>query len=305
MNNHSSKIKKSTAVKYSAADKLFMTINGVVMSIITVLILYPLYYVLVASLTDPDIVNTGKFLLYPEKLFLDGYIRIFQIESIWRGYANTLLYTTAGTIVSLILTVPAAYVLSRKDLGGRKIIMLLIIFTMFFQGGLIPLFLVIKKVQIYNTIWAIILPHAVSVWNLIICRSFFASSIPDELLEASRIDGAKDFGFLFRIVLPLSKTIIAVMTLFSATALWNSYFPALMFLRDSSKMPLQVILRDLIIVNQVAQMAGDVEEMERRMKLADQLKYGIILVSTLPMLILYPFVQKYFVKGVMVGSVKG
>lgn len=293
------------SIKYSTADKIFVLINGLVMSVIGLLILYPLYYVLVASFTDPDIVNTGKFLLYPEKLYLEGYIRIFQIPSIWKGYENTLLYTAVGTLVSLLLTVPAAYVLSRKDLGGRKIIMFFIVFTMFFQGGIIPLFLVVRNLQIYNTIWAIVLPYAVSVWNLIICRAFFQNSIPGELFDASRIDGTKDFGFFFRIVLPLSKTIIAVMALFYATALWNSYFPALMFLRDADKMPLQVILRDLIIINQVSQVAGDVEEMERRARLAEQLKYGIILVSCLPMLCFYPFMQKYFIKGVMIGSVKG
>lgn len=293
------------SIKYSTADKIFTITNGIVMSVISILILYPLYYVVVASFSDPDIVNTGKFLLYPEKLYLDGYIRIFQISSIWEGYENTLLYTTAGTIVSIILTVPAAYVLSRKDFGGRKIIMFFIVLTMFFQGGLIPLFLVVQKIQIYNTMWAIILPYAVSVWNLIICRAFFQTSIPDELFDSSRIDGTSDFGFFFKIVLPLSKTILAVMALFYGTALWNSYFPGLMFLRDTDKMPLQVILRDLIIVNQVSQMTGDVEEMERRMKLAEQLKYGIILVSSLPMLCIYPFMQRYFVKGVMVGSVKG
>lgn len=297
--------KKQSTIKNSTSDRAFMIIIGIIMTIVSILILYPLYYVIIASFTDPNIVNTGKLLLYPEKLFLEGYIRIFQIKSIWIGYANTILYTTVGTMVSVILTVPGAYVLSRKDFVGRKIIMYFITFTMFFQGGIIPLFLVIQNINIYNTIWAVTLPYAVSVWNLIICRSFFNESISDELLNAAQIDGAEDFEFFFKIVLPLSKTIIAVMILFYATTLWNSYFPALMFLMDNDKMPLQVILRDLIIVNQISGMTGDVEEMERRMKLAEQLKYGIILVATLPMLIIYPFIQKYFVKGIMIGAVKG
>ncbi len=297
--------KKLTSIPSSAADKIFDMLNLIFMIMICLAIVYPLYYVLIASFTEPHIVNSGKLLLYPEKIFLGGYQRIFNYSPIWQGYKNTIIYTVVGTIISLVVTVPAAYALSRKDLVFRRFLIFLFTFTMFFSGGLIPLYLVIRGLKIYNTIWAIVLPSSVSVWNLIICRSFFESSIPNELLEAARIDGCTDYGFFFRIVLPLSSTIITVMILFYSTAMWNSFMNALMFLGDADKMPLQVILRNLILVNQASNLTVDASEMIMRQKLAEQLKYGVIVVAALPLLVCYPFLQKYFAKGVMVGAVKG
>ncbi len=292
--------------RVSLGDQVFDALNTCVMLLIGLLVLYPLYYVLLASFTDPNIVNSGQLLLYPKRLYLQGYQRILAFSPLWRGYANTVLYVFVGTVIALVTTVPCAYALSRRDLRWRRPLMLLFTFTMFFQGGLIPLFLVILNLGIYNTIWAMTLPTAVSVWNLIICRSFFDSAIPDELLQASQIDGCTDFRFFFSIVLPLSSTILAVMTLFYSTAIWNSFFNPLMFLQDNEKMPLQVVLRNLVISNQANTMAvGSAQEMVDRKKTVDQLKYGIIVVSALPLMAVYPVLHKYFAKGVMVGSIKG
>ena len=286
-------------------DRIFDVCIIVFLGIICILVLYPLYYVLVASFTDPNIVNTGKMLLYPEELYLDGYKEIFKYRDIWSGYWNTIQYTVVGTIIAVAITVPAAYALSRRDMMGRKTIMFLFTFTMFFQGGIIPLFLLINNLKIYDSIWAIVLPTAVSVWNLIICRTFFESSIPKEILEAAKIDGCTELGIFFKIVLPVSMTIIAVMILFYATGLWNSFMNPLMFLRSGDKMPLQVVLRNLVLSNQAAAMSADALDAAMRQKMADQMKYGIIVVSAVPLLCVYPFLQKYFVKGVMVGAVKG
>lgn len=296
---------ESHALKRTTGDLIFDVINGVIMVLLCICIAYPLYYVLVASLTDPTVVNSGKVLWYPEKIFTKGYAKIFEYKPIWTGYFNTILYSVTGTALSLATTIPCAYALSRRDLFGRRVINFLFTFTMFFGGGIIPLYIVITNLGIYNTIFAMILPTAVSVYNLIVCRSFFDSSIPIELLEAARLDGCTDFGFFFKIVLPLSSTIIAVMVLFYTTSMWNSFMNALMFMQDQDKMPLQVILRNLILSNQASALTSGGTEMIDRQKLAEQLKYGVIVVSALPLLVLYPFVQKYFAKGMMIGAVKG
>lgn len=243
--------------------------------------------------------------MYPEKLFFAGYQKIISYKPLWTGFYNTILYTVTGTVVAIAVTVPCAYSLSRKDLAGRRVLNFLFTFTMFFNGGIIPLYLVINKLGIYNTIFAMILPTAVSVYNLIVCRSFFDSTISDELVEAAKLDGASDFRIFFRIVIPISKTIIAVMILFYATSLWNSFMNALMFMGEQNKMPLQVILRNIVLSNQASSVLSSGADMIERQKLAEQLKYGVIVVSTLPLMVVYPFVQKYFAKGVMVGAVKG
>lgn len=296
---------QNSLIKPTLGDRIFDICNTILMFVVCIVVVYPLYYVLIASFTEPQIVNSGKLLLYPEELFLGGYERIFKYKPIWSGYWNTIKYTVIGTVLSICMTIPAAYTLSRRDLFGRRILMFLFTFTMFFSGGLIPLYLLIQNLNIYNTIWAIALPTAVSVWNLIVCRSFFEGNLPGELLEAARIDGCTDYGFFFKIALPLSSTIIAVMILFYSTAMWNSFMNALMFLGDMEKMPLQVILRNLILVNQASNLTVDASEMIMRQKLAEQLKYGVIVVAALPLLVCYPFLQKYFAKGVMVGAVKG
>lgn len=289
----------------SKGDRVFTIINAIIMILVCIVVVYPLYYVLLASVTDPVVVNSGKLLLYPEAWYTEGYVTTLEYGPLWTAYKNTIVYTVVGTVVSLICTIPAGYALSRMDLVGRKPIMFLFTFTMFFSGGMIPLYLTIQQLNIYNTIWAMVLPVAVSAYNLIVCRSFFDTSVPIELLEAAKIDGCSDFGFFFKIAIPLSKTIIAVMTLFYATAMWNQFFNALMYLQDYDKMPLQVVLRDLVLMNQANQMGSSGAEMVTRQKLAEQLKYCIVVVAAFPLLCIYPFLQKYFAKGVTIGAVKG
>ena len=259
---------------------------------------------MLASITDPKVVHTGKLLLYPEAPYFKGYAEALAYPQLISGYTNTIWYTVLNAIVALCCTIPAAYSLSRRDLIGRRGIMFLFTFTMFFNGGIIPMFLTIKNLKIYNTAWALVLPAAVSVYNLIVCRSFFESTLPQELLEAAQIDGCNDFRFFFTMAIPLSKTIIAVMLLYYATAMWNTFFNALMFLQDESRMPLQVVLRNLVLSNQLSMSASGAEFAEKQ-KLVDQLKYVIITVSAVPLMIVYPFVQKYFASGVMLGAVKG
>ncbi|MBQ8618026.1 MAG: carbohydrate ABC transporter permease [Clostridia bacterium] len=288
----------------SAGDRLFDTVNLAILIVLCAIVVYPLYYVVLASITDPAVVHTGKLLLYPEAPYFKGYAEALTYPQLLSGYANTIWYTFLNAIVALATTVPAAYALSRRDLVGRRAVMFLFTFTMFFNGGIIPMFLTIKNLKIYNTAWALVLPAAVSVYNLIVCRSFFESSLPQELLEAAQIDGCNDFRFFFTMAIPLSKTIIAVMLLYYATSMWNTFFNALMFLQDESRMPLQVVLRNLVLSNQLSMSASGAEFAEKQ-KLVDQLKYVIITVSAVPLMIVYPFVQKYFASGVMLGAVKG
>lgn len=294
-----------TVAKAGRGDIAFSIINAVIMTLICIVIVYPLYYVLLASVTDPVVVTSGKMLFYPEAWYVNGYSTTIKYTPLWTGYRNTIVYTLVGTLIALGCTVPAGYALSRKDLFGRRSIMFVFTFTMFFNGGIVPLFLTIKSLDIYNTLWAMVLPVAVSAYNLIVCRSFFESSVPDELLEAAKIDGCSDFGFFFKIAIPISSTIIAVMSLFYATALWNQFFNALMFLQDDVKMPLQVILRNLVLMNQSNQMGSSAAEMVTKQKLAEQLKFCVVVVSAFPLLMVYPFLQKYFAKGVTIGAVKG
>ena len=285
---------------------MFDVINTLLMIVLCVLVVYPLYYVLVASFTEPSVVSSGRMLFYPEKLFLNGYKKLITYQPIWNGYYNTILYTVVGTLLSIVITIPGAYALSRKDLYGRSVLSFLFAFTMFFNGGLIPMFVLLRTLKIYDTIWAVTLPFAVSVFNLIVCRTFFETNIPNELLDAALVDGCTDFRFFFQIVLPMSTTIIAVMILFYATGIWNNYMNALMYLVDDSKMPLQIILRKLILINTVgSSVYVDPAELAVRNKLAQQLKFCIIVVSAAPLLIVYPFLQKYFAVGMTVGAIKG
>jgi putative aldouronate transport system permease protein len=290
----------------SKEDKRFDLINIVLLSFVALLVLYPLYFVIIASISNPDRIYSGEMWYRPLEISFDGYRRIFRDGSILTGYRNTILYTTVGTLINVVLTILAAYALSRKDLYGRKIIMLLLVFTMFFSGGLIPTYLLVKKIGLLNTMWALILPKAVGVFNVIVAKSFFEQSIPSELLDAGKIDGCSDFRFFSQIVVPLSKPIIAVMCLFYAVDYWNSYFDALIYFSDEKQYPLQLVLRGILIQTSATfQMVGDLESMAARQKVAEMVKFGVIIVGALPLLIVYPFIQKYFVKGVMIGSVKG
>jgi putative aldouronate transport system permease protein len=287
-------------------DRWFDVVNWTILSGLLVAILYPLYFILISSFSSAESISGGGVWLYPEHFSLDGYIRIFQDERIWNGYARTLLYTTLGTTINVALTVTGGYALSRKDLVGRNVFVFLIVFTMFFRGGLIPTYLLVKELGMVNTIWSMVIPNAIAVYNLIIVRTFFQSTIPLELLESAKIDGASNTRFFLRIALPLSKPIIAVMVLLYAVGHWNSFFQALIYLNDRSLFPLQIILRDILVQSQVQiQMVTDVQSMADEMKIAEQIKYGVVIVASVPMLLLYPFLQKYFVKGFMIGSIKG
>jgi len=290
----------------SRGDAWFDAINYFFLTVVMLIVLFPLYFVLIASFSDPNLIYSGEVWLFPKGFTLDGYERIFNDSSIWIGYANSLLYAGVGTLIGVAVTVFAAYPLARKDLVGRPVIMWFLLITMFFSGGLIPTYLLIKDLHMLNTIWALVIPGAGGIMNVIIVRTFFQSSIPDEMWEAASIDGCSNTRFFWSIVLPLSKSIIAVMVLYHVVGFWNGFFDALIYLNDESKYPLQLVLRNILVQNQVnSGMMVDVESYAAKMRVTELIKYGVIIVSSLPLLILYPFLQKYFVKGVMIGSIKG
>lgn len=293
-------------INRSRGDIIFDTINYIILGIAAILVLYPLYFVVIASISDPSAVNAGKVILWPIGISGDGYARIFKDSSIWTGYANTIFYTVVGTTISVIATMMIAYSLSRKNFSGRKVIMTLLIITMYFNGGLIPTYLLVKNLGLLNTRGVMIILGVVNVFNIIIAKTFIQSSIPEELYEAAEIDGCSHFIFFTKIVLPLSKALIAVLTLYYGIAQWNEFMKALIYLNDEKLYPLQLIFRSILVQNEAsAQMTGDIESQLEQQKIAELIKYGVIIVSSLPVLVIYPFLQKYFVKGVMIGSVKG
>jgi len=296
-------------MKRSKDDIIFETINTILVTIFFIIVLYPLLFVVSASISDPTLVSQGKVVLLPKGINFDGYRRVLEYPDIWLGYRNTIFYTIIGTILSLVLTLTAAFPLSRKDFIGKNIFVIFFTITMFFSGGLIPTYMVIKGLGMRNTVWAQIIPGAVSFMNIVVVRTFYQTSIPDSLQEAASIDGCSIFRLFMTIILPLSKPIIAVMGLFYGVAQWNSYFKALIYISDRKLFPLQLILREILIVNQIdmnmLMTEGELEAIHKRVELATLLKYGVIVVSTLPVIAAYPFLQKYFVKGVMVGAIKG
>lgn len=287
------------------ADLLFDICNYTLISILVLLVLYPLYFVLTASVTDPDLVYSGKLLFFPEHITWDGYKRLLAESSIWLGVSNSLWYTLTGTAINVVLTITAGYVLSRSDLIGRNVFMFLLVFTMFFGGGLIPSYLLVKELHMLDTTWAMIIPNAVSVFNVIIVRTFFQTNIPGELLESAQMDGCSNLKFFWKIAIPLALPIVAVIVLFYAVGHWNSYFQALIYLKSNAKQPLQIILRNILIMNEGSDMQGMLDGSQEQQKRMELMKYGIIIISSLPVMILYPFLQRYFVKGTLVGSVKG
>lgn len=291
--------------KRSKEDIIFDTINYLFLSSALLIVLYPLYFVLIASFSDPVQVYEGNVWLVPKGITIEGYIRIFNDERIWRGYSNSLFYAITGTGINLFMTLPAAYALSRKDMGFRKGVLLFIAFTMYFSGGLIPTYLLINKLGIYNSVWAMLLPNAVAAFNLIIAKTFFETSVHDELREAAKLDGCSEIRFFIAIALPLSAALIAILTLYYGLAHWNAFFDALIYLKTNKLYPLQLVLREILLTNEVSEMSGDVYNIAEQQKIADLIKYGAVIVASMPMLVLYPFLQKYFVKGVMIGAIKG
>lgn len=295
-----------TAIKESGSDRIFSILNYLVLAAFFIIVLYPLVYVVSASFSNPTAVVSGRMWLLPVEPTLDGYRAIFTYESIIRGYLNSIFYVVVGTLVNVTMTILAGYPLSRRDLYGRQWIMFLFVFTTLFSGGLIPTYLVVQDVGLLNTRWALIVPTALVVFNVIITRTYFLMTIPHELLEAAQIDGCDDFTFLRTVVLPLSGPIVAVNALFYAIGHWNQFFSALIYLTDESLFPLQLVLREILVQNSIdpAQMT-DAQELLRRQNLRDLLKYSLIVVASVPPLLVYPFVQRYFVKGMLIGSLKG
>ena len=306
--------KHTKRIRMSPGDRVFVVLNGFLLFLFFVATLYPILFVLSASFSDPTAVSTGKMILFPIDPTFQGYEFILQYKEIWTGYANTLFYTIVGTMWNLFLTLPCAYALSRRDMGSRGVIMAIFMVTMYFSGGLIPGYLNMRDLGLLDSRIGLVLNTSISVYNLIVARTFFANSIPWELHEASFLDGCTDFRIFLKIVLPLSSPIIAVLTLYYGVGHWNSYFSALIYLQDRTKYPLQVFLREILVQGRFAEAliqsgealsAEQMAELAKQSKTADMIKYGIIVVSTVPMMIIYPWMQKFFAKGVMIGSVKG
>lgn len=267
-------------------------------------IIYPIYFIVIASFSDPSSVANGQVWVFPKGFTLEGYRELLRHENIWIGYRNTILYTVVGTLFGLVVNISAAYALSRKDLVGRKFFSLFFIFTMFFSGGLIPTFLTIRDFHLYNTFLVMVLPFSVVVFDMIVARTFFQTSIPGDLWEAAQIDGCGNLRYFVLIVLPLSKAIIAVLGLWIAVGYWNSYFNALIYLKDPNLYPLQLILRNILITNQMQSGMGTGEAAQVALRLANLMRYSVIIIATMPIMCVYPFIQKYFNQGVMIGAVK-
>ena len=292
--------------KLCTADKITYLVFDLILTILFVIVAYPLILIISSSVSSSSAVVTGRVKLLPVEPTLLGYQTVFRTKSVWTGYLNSFYYAVLGTSINLVMTCLAAYPLSRKDLRGRNLIMGLFTFTMFFSGGLSPGFLLVSDLGMMNTVWAMVLPGAISVYNMILARTYFQSSIPVELLEASQIDGCNNTRFILKVVIPLSKPILAVLCLYYAVGHWNSYLNALLYLNDARRYPLQIVLRDILMLTQVDFSESlDTEFLLKQQEIATLMKYSLIIVASLPVLIAYPFVKKYFVKGVMIGSLKG
>ena len=296
---------KTKPVKRCREDVIFDTVIFIILTLILFVVAYPLYWVIISSFSDPTAVSAGKVLLRPIGFTLKGYVEVFKNSQVMRGFFNSIVITFVGVCVNLAVTLPTAYALSRDNFSVKKPITVFYMITMFFGGGMIPTYLVVKNMQLLNTIWALVLPGCLSVYNMIVARTFFKSNISEELYEAGEIDGCTQSRFFFQIALPLSKAIIAIMVLYYGVGHWNSYFSALLYISDQDKYPLQLVLRNILITNQTATTAAARAALQDQQQLIDVMKYSLIIISSVPVLIMYPLVQKHFVKGVMIGSVKG
>ena len=295
-------------IKLSKEDRIYLGIVYLFLGIFTVCTLYPLIYVVSCSFSSPEALVQGRVFFLPVEPGLQGYRAVLNNTRVWRGYLNTIIYTVFGTVLGVMVTIIGAYVLSRKEFPPRKVLTAIFMVTIFFGGGTIPTYLWLNNMKLLNTIWAIILPGAFNVWLAVVGRTFIQSSIPEELFEATSLDGGDYIQYFLRVVMPLAKPILAVLALNFALSHWNSYYSALLYLNDASKYPLQIVLRDILIQNTVdlTNVVGvDVNNALHNQYLSELLKYSLIIVSSLPLLIVYPFIQKYFIKGVMIGSVKG
>lgn len=290
----------------SRSDQVFYAVITVVLTLAFICVLYPCVFVLAASFSSGSAVQAGKVILWPVDFSLEGYKTVFNTSTVFTGFRNSLFYTVAGTSINIVVTMIAAYALSRRDLPGRNVLMLFFIFTMFFSGGMIPSYMLIQNLGLINTRWALLLPGAMSVYNMIVARTFIESSIPTELLEASKIDGCSDIRYFLSVVIPLSKSIIAVLVLFYGVGHWNQYFNAMIYLNSKHLYPLTIFLREILMADQIDPSTVTDPVLQAQLaQAAGVIKYALIVVSMIPVLIIYPFIQKYFVKGVMIGSVKG
>lgn len=312
MQNTVTQKKISNRTKESFTDKIFLVVAYTILLTLAFCCLYPLYFTVIASVSDAYNVYRGEVFLLPKGFTVEAYTLVFQNKEIWTGYANTIYYTVMGTALNLLLTIPTAYALSRKRMLGRTFLMYIFLFTMYFSGGMIPTYLLYKNLDLINTRWVLILHGGISVYNVIVTRTYFQNNIPEDLFEAARIDGSNEFGIFFRIVLQLSGPILAVIALYYAVSHWSSYFSAMIYTSDVAIQPLQVVLRRILILNQSAFVdaveSGDPEliaNAEKRQHMALTMKYSLVFIASAPMLIAYPFVQKYFEKGLMAGAVKG
>ncbi len=296
--------KRRNKIQHSNADRIFNFFMYFISVILIIIALYPMYFILIASISNPTDVSAGNIVFFPSEINFTGYKKIFEYDALWTGYKNTIIYAVLGTIINLCVNIPAAYALSRKDLFGHKLFTVFFLIPMFFSGGLIPTYMTIKDFAMLDTIWVMILPFSVITYYIIVARTFFSNSLPDGIWEAAQIDGCGNLRFFVKMVLPLSKAVIAVIALWSAVGHWNSYFNALIYLRSPELQPLQIILRNILISNQtISAMTTGSAAVEAK-QFADLVKYVAIVVSSLPIMCLYPFVQKYFNKGVMIGAMK-
>ena len=305
--------KRNNAIRLSRTDLILEIVIVIITLLVTFLMIYPMYFSVIASVSDPYEVVRGNVYLWPRGFTLDSYRAVFSDSRIWQGYANTIFYTAAGTLLSLVLTIPCAYGLSKKRLVGHSLLGIYFLIPMYFGGGMIPTYLQIKSLGLLNQRYTLIVLGCVSIYNMVVTRVYFQSSIPSDLYESARIDGASEGRMFFRIALPLAKPIIAVMALFYAVGRWNNYFTALLYVSKTSYQPLQIVLRNILLMSQTAMSALDaagtdeeqVRDLVRLAYLAESMKYALIFIASAPLLIAYPFVQKYFVKGMMIGALKG
>jgi len=297
-------------IKRCKEDVIFDVIIFIILTVLLLIVAYPLWWVIISSISDPKAVSGGKVIWLPVGFTLKGYAEVFNHDDVMRGFLNAIIYTVCGVLVNLAITLPTAYALSRDKFSGKKIITIFYVITMFFSGGLIPTYLVVQKLGLLDSMWALILPGSMSVYNMIVARTFFKTNISEELYEAAEIDGCTQGRFFFQIALPLSGAITAIMVLYYGVGHWNSYFSALIYLSDKAKYPLQLVLRSILVTNEAAlQQAATTAEaraaLNEKKELIEVMKYSLIIISSIPVLVLYPFIQRHFVKGVMVGSVKG
>ncbi|MCR1841855.1 carbohydrate ABC transporter permease [Murimonas intestini] len=299
-------VKKKRLRGTGGSDRTFYIISGIGLSLFLLAVLYPIVFVVAASFSSGQAVSAGKVFLWPVDFSLEGYKTVFHNKDILIGFKNSIVYTVVGTLINLVMTMISAYALSRDDVPGTNKIMLIFTFTMFFSGGMIPTYMLIRSLHMLDSIWSMVIPGAVGVYNLIIARTFIKNSIPGELLDAAKIDGCSDIKYFTMIVLPLSKAIIAVLVLFYGVGHWNSYFNPMLYLNSRELFSLPIFLKEILIANQIDPSTVTDPELQMQIaQIADVIKYALIVVSTIPVLVIYPFIQKYFVKGVMIGSVKG